>query len=310
MDLSEIYALDVTTIAEGRPLLTGLQLPEAPRWHEGRLWLSDIRGGRVLSLAIGDEPQIEAEFHEPCSGLGFLPDGTVIVALMQSSRIMRVGSTGVSLHADLAALPGTHLNDMITDAHGRAYVDRLHYGVAWTDLEMLPDGQRRFAFDIDYSIGPEVTDSLVLVEADGSSARVVADGLLGPNGMAISPDGRRLVVAEWRTNRITEFDVDSQSGSLSNHTALRGVGDRRPDGLCLDQAGAVWFASPHGGECVRILDGAVTDVVRPVVGERVLACALGGEDRRTLFLMTDRKPENSSGSVEGVRAAVPGAGNP
>jgi sugar lactone lactonase YvrE len=177
---------------------------------------------------------------------------------MQSSRIMRVGSTGVSLHADLAALPGTHLTDMITDAHGRAYVDRLHYGVAWTDLEMLPDGRRRFAFDIDYSIGPEVTDSLVLVEADGSSARVVADGLLGPNGMAISPDGRRLVVAEWRTNRITD----------------------------------------------------VTDGVRPVVGERVLACALGGEDRRTLFLMTDRKPENSSGSVEGVRVAVPGAGNP
>jgi hypothetical protein len=69
------------------------------------LWLSDIRAGRVLSMAIGNEPRIEAEFDEPCSGLGFLPDGTVIVALIRSSRIVRDGSTGVSLHDDLAALP-------------------------------------------------------------------------------------------------------------------------------------------------------------------------------------------------------------
>ncbi len=300
----------MTTIAEEPLLLTGLQLPEAPRWHEGRLWLSDIRGGRVLSMVKGAPTTIEAEFDEPCSGLGFLPDGTVIVALMQSSRIMRIGSAGVSLHADLAALPGTHINDLITDAHGRAYVDRLHYGVEWSDPEILPDGKRRFSFGIDYSTGPEVTDSLALVEADGSSARVVADGLLGPNGVAIAPDGRRLVVAEWRTNRITEFEVDPEDGSLSNRAALPGVGERRPDGLCLDKAGAVWFASPHTGECVRILDGVVTDVLRPTVGKRVTACALGGEDRRTLFLMTDRKPESSSGSVEAVRVEVPGAGSP
>jgi sugar lactone lactonase YvrE len=300
----------MTTVGEGRTLLTGLQLPEAPRWHEGRLWLSDIRGGRVLSLAEGDELRIEAEFDEPCSGLGFLPDGSAIVALMQSSRIMRIGGAGVSLHADLGALPGTHLNDMITDAHGRAYVDRLHYGVDWTDPEILPDGKRCFSFGIDYSIGPEVTDSLALVDADGRSPRVVADGLLGPNGIAISPDGHRLIVAEWRTNRITEFEVDPQDGSLSNRTALPGVGERRPDGLCFDEAGAVWFASPHSGECVRILAGAVTDVVRPSVGERVLACVLGGDDRRTLFLMTDRKPEPSSGSVEAVRVQIPGAGIP
>jgi len=300
----------MTTMAKAEPLLTGLQLPEAPRWHDGRLWLSDIRGGLVLSLIAGEPARLEAEFDEPCSGLGFLPDGDAIVALVQSSRIMRIDSAGVSLHADLAGLPGTHLNDMITDPRGRAYVDRLHYGVEWTDAEMLPEAKRRFSFGIDYSTGPEVTDSLALVEADGSSARVVADGLLGPNGMAISQDGRRLVVAEWRTNRITEFAVDPEDGTLSSPAVLPGVGERRPDGVCLDEAGAVWFASPHTGECVRVLAGAVTDVLRPTVGRRVTACALGGEDRRTLFLMTDRKPEYSSGSVEAVRVEVPGAGSP
>lgn len=290
-------------------LARGFQLPEGPRWHGGRLWFADVRAGRYFAIAEGGAPELLAELDEPCSGSAFLPDGTPLLALMRSSRIVRVGPDGaVAPHADLSALAGTSLNDMVGDARGRCYANRLAYPVQWAPPEDLGDGARRIAFAIPPA--PEtLTDAIALVEPDGAS-RIVADGLLGPNGTAISADGRRLVVAEWRARRITTFAVDPSDGSLRDRRTLC-VLEGGVDGLCLDEQGCVWCASPAANQCVRISPaGEILDRALPREGTHVMACVLGGADRRTLYLMTNRRPEPTSGRLEGVRVGVAGAGNP
>jgi sugar lactone lactonase YvrE len=129
--------------------------------------------------------------------------------------------------------------------------------------------------------------------------------------MAVSPTGDRLVVSEWRGKRVATFRIDPRDGSLSHRSVLRELGDGGTDGLCLDESGAVWCASPMDGQCVRISPkGEITDTARPLTGHHVMACVLGGADRRTLFMMTNRRPAPSSGTIEAVRVDVPGAGRP
>jgi sugar lactone lactonase YvrE len=251
-----------------------------------------------------------AEFDEPCSGIGFLSDGTLLVSLMSTSRVVCVGGDGtVKPHADLTSLGGTHVNDMISDSFGRCYVDLLSYGVTWAQPEDLGDGARRIPFVIDRTTDAG-DDRIALVNADGS-ARVVAEGLLGPNGLAVTPEGDRLVVAEWRAGRISEFVVDPSDGSLSSYRVLVEAGTGRVDGLCLDEEGAVWCASPATGEAIRYdRSGAVIGRARSLAGNHVMACVLGGHDRRTLYLMSNRRPDPTTGMVEAVRVDVPGSGQP
>jgi sugar lactone lactonase YvrE len=292
------------------PVGTGYQLPEGPRWHDGRLWFSDIRAGRVFCAAEDGRPEQIAQFDVPCSGIGFLADGTPLVTLMPLSRLVRIDGPGATaLHADLADLGGTHVNDMVSDAAGRCYVNLLSYPVDWAAPERLPGGGRRIPFAIPRP-PPEVRDRIALVDPDGSH-RVIADDVFGPNGMAVSAAGDRLVVSEWRARRVTAFRIDPQDGSLSQRSVLCELGEGGTDGLCLDQAGGVWCATPLDGQCVRITpDGQISDVARPLAGHHVMACVLGGADRRTLFMMTNRRPEPSTGAVETVRVLVPGAGRP
>jgi sugar lactone lactonase YvrE len=296
----------VSTATANSPLLSALELPETPRWHAGRIWLTDIRAGRVFSVSPDGDARMEAELDEPCSGLSFLPDGRAVVTLMASRRIIDLEG---GLHADLVDIGGRYLNDMIIGADGAGYVDCISSGIAWGELQQLDDGGRRFDFGIDYSAAPATLDAIALVREDGT-AEIVADDLLGPNGLALAEDGTQLYVAEWRANRITVFDV-ADDGSLGNRRVFAETGTRSPDGICLDAAGGVWFGAHTTSECVRIVEGGtVTDVVQPAAGNRVTACVLGGDDRRTLYMTTDRKPEPTSGHLEAVRVADPGAGRP
>ncbi len=196
------------------------------------------------------------------SGLGWLPNGSLLVVSMTDQRVLRLTSGGMVEHADLSGFTPTACNDMVVDAEGNAYVGYMGFDLFASPLQPKPA-------------------SLILVRPDGN-ASVVASDLLFPNGMVLTPDGRTLIVAETFGRRLTAFDVASDA-TLSHRRVFAELRDRAPDGICLDRAGAVWFADAIGKACVRVLDGgAVTDVLSTERG--CYACALGGPDGRTLFL--------------------------
>jgi sugar lactone lactonase YvrE len=288
-------------------ILDGLYLPEGARWHDGRLWFGEIQAARVSALDDSGRREIVAGFDSPCSGLGFLPDGNLVASLMQERRLARVapGSGEIGVHADLGDLPFDHINDIVTDAASRTFVDALAYHMHFEAPEKLEDGTVFHGFENHAGHTPDaVTDSIVCVAPDGS-ARVVAGGVLGPNGLAIIDEGRTLVAAEWRADRLTSFAIDDDGGL--GKPRLFGLAPALPDGLYPDSEDGVWVASPVSGDCVRMIAGGeITERVVPTVGNRVTACALGGPDRRTLYLTTDRHPMRGGGAIEAVEVDVPG----
>jgi sugar lactone lactonase YvrE len=179
---------------------------------------------------------------------------------------------------------------MVVDAAGNAYVGYMGFDLFESPLQLKPA-------------------SLILVRPDGSASAVASD-LMFPNGMVLSPDGRTLIVAETFGRRLTAFDV-APDATLSQRRVFAELPDRAPDGICLDEAGAVWVADAVGKACVRVQDGgAVTDIVG--TGRGCYACALGGPDGRTLFLCVADGYDPSSialrtGSIEMVRVAIPGS---
>lgn len=289
-------------------LVTGLYFPEGARWHADRLWFGEIEAARVSSLDAAGTVAVEAQFTTPCAGIGFLPDGSLLVSLMQARELARVRAGHVECHANLASFGCDHINDTVSDAAGRTYVDCLSYRMRWFEETTVENGTVLHRFQNTARESPmTLTDQLVMVDVDGS-ARTVADGLLGPNGLAITESGR-LIVAEWRANRLTSFRI-LDDGSLEDRR-LFGETEDLPDGICADAEGAVWCASPQTGDCVRMLEGGrVSARVVPAHGTRVTSCVLGGPGRRTLYLTTDRHPQVGGGAIEAVNVDVPGAGFP
>jgi sugar lactone lactonase YvrE len=263
----------------------GLKFPEGPRWRDGALWFSDQLAGVVRRLR-GSDVDVVAEVDHP-SGLGFLPGGDLLVATMNDRRLLRVRGRDVRVHADLS-VHAARLNDMYVDPVGRAYVDA--YGEDWHAGDLL------------------------LVTTDGR-VTVAAKSLEFPNGLAATPEGSTLLVAETLAAKITAYDV-AADGALSGQRTWASLPGCTPDGLCLDAEGAVWVGDYRSGEFLRVLAGGrVTDRLR-VPGRWAMACALGGDDGRTLFLCTATTDQRSylrgeaAGCLSAVHVAVPGVGRP
>jgi sugar lactone lactonase YvrE len=279
-------------------LLDGLVFPECPRWHQGKLWLSDMGGHKVLTVDAKGRSEVIASVQRP-GGLGFLPDGRLLMVSEADPFLRRLDPDGLHTAADLSPLGSVVLNDMVVDRAGRAYIGD-------------------DAFDMAAGAPPR-PGRLILVTPDGDP-RVVAEGLGFPNGMVITPDGKTLIVAETIGRRLTAFDV-ADDGSLTDRRLFADLGvigptGILPDGICLDAEGAVWVASLATGEFVRVTEGGAVAQRVPVPGKWAVACTLGGENRRTFFLCTARTtPEDlaqgkSTGSIETARVHVPGAGLP
>jgi sugar lactone lactonase YvrE len=258
--------------SEPKVLLKGLGFPEGPRWHDDRLWFSDFTHRTLYRLDLDGQKEEVVQLEDTPSGLGFLPDGTPVVVSMHERRLLRLadGASGASevseVYADLTGLGGDFLNDMVVDSEGRAYVGTRTRQMRPSRVPLTPGW---------------AVDTIVLVDP-GGTGRVIADGLIAPNGTVISPDGSYLVVAETYAQRLTRFDRRAD-GSLHNRRIFAEVPGSFPDGICLDDDGAIWFGSPYTDEFLRVRDGGeVTDRI-PLAGG--VACMLGGADRSTLFLL-------------------------
>ena len=268
----------------------GFTFAESPRWHDGAFWFSDFHAHTVYRVAGDGSLEAVVEVPGEPSGLGWLPDGRLLVVSMTDRKLMRLDPDGLKEHADLSGIATYHCNDMVVDGEGRAYVG--NFGAAWGDAPRPA--------------------KLARVDADGSVS-VAAEALDFPNGCAITADGRTLVVAETVGGRLTAFDRDA-SGGLHNRRVWAEV-EGTPDGICMDAEGAVWVAAGAGG-VLRVADGGeVLDRVE--VTENIpVACMLGGADRKTLYIPTtiNAGPEELArerkSKIETVQVDVPGSGWP
>jgi sugar lactone lactonase YvrE len=251
-------------------LLDGLIFPEGLRWHDDRLWLSDMYAGKVLTVGLDGERTEVAEVPGRPSGLGFLPDGTPLAVSMEDHRLLRLEQGGPVEHADLTPLVSGHVNDLLVGPEGRAYAGN-------------------FGFDFLGGADPAPAE-LVAVEPDGS-ARVVADGLMFPNGMALADGGETLLVAEMLAAKVTAFSV-AADGSLSERRVWAELPDRFPDGIALDADGNLWVASSLSAEALLVAPGGEVLELISTAPRLAPACALGGPDGRTLFLaLAETSPE-------------------
>lgn len=283
-----------TTSNPAKPevLLGGITFPEAPRWRDGKLWFSDFYTHRVLTVDLNGRAETVVEVPQQPSGLGWRPDGTLLVVSMLDRRLMRLANGALSLVADLSALATGHCNDMVIDPAGRAYVGNFGF-------DRLKEKPR--------------TTCIARVDPDGRVTRA-ADDLAFPNGTVITPDGKTLIVAETYANRLTAFDIGT-AGDLTQRRVFAELGGVFPDGICLDAEGAVWVADARGRAVIRVIEGGRIDRTISTGEQHSFACMLGGDDRRTLFICTSSGsgPDVATkrdGRIETIRVEVPGAGWP
>ena len=276
-------------------LVDGLAFGEGPRWHDGNLFLSDMHSHRVLSIDPGDgATTVVATYDSPLSGIGWLPDGRLLVVAMDGA-VLRLDPSGLVEHADVTALAPHGINDMIVHPEGWAWV-----------------GQ--FGYDRHAGATP-APSPLIRVDPDGT-ASVAARDMMVANGMAITPDGHTLIVAESAGRKLTTFSIGSD-GTLADRAVFADL-PHAPDGMCLDAEGAVWAACVTASRYARVLAGGeIVDTVEFEPPRRTVACVLGGTDRRTLYMLTadtlgeaDLSLDLMSARVEQVYVEVPGAGLP
>ena len=286
-----------------RVLAGGLHFGEAPRWHDGVLWFSDFFDYAVKTVDLEGHIAVKLSMADRPSGLGWMPDGSMLIVSMTARALLRLDQGRLALHADLSGIATFHCNDMVVDTAGRAYVGN-------------------FGFDLDTNeingtlgevLATHAGATIARVDPDGS-VHAAADGLMFPNGTVITPDGRTMIVAESFANRLTAYDV-AGDGSLSNRRLWADLGTRTPDGICLDADGAIWVANPIINECFRVGEGGdILDVIE--TDNRCFACMLGGPDRRTLFMLTSRyslaveAAVHRTGNVLVADVDVPGVGLP
>lgn len=275
-------------------LHTGIDFGEGPRWHDGRLWFSDFYRHGVFTVdADGNETRVVTVDQQP-SGLGWLPDGTLLIVSMLDQRVLALGADGeLREHADLSDIAADKCNDMVVAENGIAYVG--NFGFA------MDDGA---AFDVAKLAG---------VRPDGT-VFVAAEDLMFPNGSVITPDGSTLIVGESFGGRYTAWDIGAD-GTLSNRRVWAKLDGHTPDGCCLDDEGAIWMSDVVNHRFCRVHEGGEISETIEVDGHAV-ACMLGGDDGRTLFLFVSpgTTPDAVAGRGESViltaRVEARAAGRP
>ena len=278
---------------EPRTVLSDLVLGESPRWHDGRLWFSDWGAREVVALDPHGTHEVVTRVASFPFSIDWLPDGRLLIVSSSDRRLLSLEPDGsLATHADLADLSDFPWNEIVLDGRGNIYVNNIGF-------DMMAGEQA----------GP---GTVALVTPDGS-VRQVADGVLFPNGMVVTPDNSTLILAESHGQRLTAFDIEA-GGGLSGRRVWAELDGAAPDGICLDAEGAVWFADVPNQRCVRVWeDGEVSQTI--ALDRGCFACMLGGSDGRTLFMMAAEwpaalEPGSRTGRVLTVQAPAPRVGWP
>jgi sugar lactone lactonase YvrE len=286
------------SVAEVQLLLDGLSFAESLRWHQDRLWLADWSAQEIVAVDGQGRPEVMARVDFPAFPMciDWLPDGRLLVVAARYGRLLRQEPDGsLVAHADLSGLsdPGHPWNEIVVDGRGNVYLNNQGF---------------------DFPGGEFAPGTIAMLRPDGS-ARLVADGIAFPNGMAITPDNSTLIVAESYGQKLTAFQIEAD-GSLSQPRVWADLGDGVPDGICLDAQGAIWYADVPNQQCVRVREGG--DVLQTIQLDRgCFSCALGGPNRTTLFMVatnwrgTERMTDESqTGQLRTARAPAAGVGWP
>lgn len=289
-------------MSDTKTLLTGIYFGEGPRWHEGRLWFSDFYAHAVKSVDEAGAVRIELELDDQPSGLGWLPDGRLLVVAMKERAVKRLDAAGLVLHADISQLTAHLCNDMVVDAQGTAWVGNFGFDL---DAELRARGG-----DV---LGDHPVTNLVRVDTDGS-VHLAATDMHFPNGSVITPDGKTLIVAETLAGCLTAFAINADR-TLSQRRVWAPLPGVAPDGICLDENGHVWVANALAPEVILLVEGGKI-VNRIATSQPCYACMLGGADGKTLFALTAASSDGAksataaTGKIETVRVNAARAGWP
>lgn len=273
--------------------LSELVFPEGPRWHENKLWFSDMHDHRVLMVDRNWHTSVALELSDCPSGLGWLADGTLLVVSMKERRLLRVRERRVLGSIDLSQKTSGPCNDMVVASNGTAYIS---------------------TFGFDLWAGAERKLAEIIIVRQSGEVQVAATELDFPNGMVITPDQQNLIVGETNAGRLTMFEI-ARDGNLHNPKLWAAPANCFPDGICLDAEGAIWIASPRSREVLRVKRGGEISH-RISFHDRAYACILGGEDLRTLFVLcaSTHQPLEAqklrSGKIYTRIVEVPGVGLP
>ena len=275
-------------------VLDDLDFGEGPRWHDGRLWYSDFYQHRVYAVSPDGERETVLDLgDEQPSGLGWMPDGSLLVVAMVARQVLRVVDGEVNIHADLSEVATWHCNDMVVAADGTAYVGN-------------------FGWDIETDYGHPQAATLAVVRPDGT-VDVGPGDLLFPNGSVITPDGRTLVVGETFGRRYTAFNLD-RNGTPGPGREWAPLPQAAPDGCLMDEASVIWFADVATSGVLRVLEGGeITHRIE--TPQQAFACTLGGDDGRTLYILTapgagSVRADTGDGCIWATRVDDPHAGRP
>jgi sugar lactone lactonase YvrE len=270
-------SITVSSTPKPQVLMTGLTFPESPRWHGGRLWVSDWGAHQVIAVDLEGKSEVVARVPSFPMCIDFLPDGRLLIVSANDRLLLRRESDGsLVTHADLTGLADHPWNDIVVDGRGNAYVNNIGF---------------------DFPGGAFVPGFLALITPDGS-VRQVADGVAFPNGMVVTPDNETLLVAESYGNRLTAFDI-APDGSLLGRRLWADLEGGFPDGICLDAENAVWYGDVPNARCVRVReDGEVLQTID--LDRGCFACMLGGTDGTTLF-MAANEWSGTANTAEGSR---------
>ena len=271
--------------------MTGIGLGESPRWRDDRLWFCDWIAREVIALGLDGRSEVITRMGSMPFSIDWLPDGQMLIVSAREGLLLRREPDGsLATHADLKGLSHFPWNDIAVTARGNAYIGNLGF---------------------DFPAGQFAPGTIALVTPEGSVSRM-ADGVAFPNLMVVTPDDSTLIVAESYGSKLTAFDI-AADGGISNQRVWAALIDAAPDGICLDAENAIWYADFPHKRCVRVREGG--EILETVELDRgCFACALGGADGRTLFMVAadwpalrDPNGQARTGQVLSLEVSTPSA---